>query len=169
MSLGENLRALRKKKGLTQQELADKTGIRLAHISTLESKESDPKLSTLERLLEALDCSPNELLTDEPKAGDTGFKAYLRKAETLPEQDRAIIIEVIRKFVIADNARLLSYANAPDEELIWEAVKEHHGIGDKVAIKDGEVYVRESTPDEIAAEEKAEKEYQKILGLRGEH
>ena len=43
MALGENLRRLRKEKGWTQHELAERAGIKLTHISTLEKVESDPQ------------------------------------------------------------------------------------------------------------------------------
>lgn len=164
MFIGKNLRVLRKKKGWTQQELANRSGIKLTHISTLESSESDPKLSTLSRLIEALDCSPNELMTEEQKEGDAGFKASLRKAEALPEQDKAIIMDVIRKFVIADNARLLSLVGAPDD-MVWETIREHHGLG-RVEVKNGEMF---AAADDPAAEAKAERDIEKIRLLGGDN
>jgi len=116
MSLGDNLRLMRKKKGWTQQELATKTGIKLAHISTLENKDSDPKLSTIYKLMEALGCTANELLLSEVmQGGDSGFKSYLEKAQRLPAKDRTTIIEIIKKFVSADYVRLASLADAPDD------------------------------------------------------
>ena len=43
MSIGENLKRLRRDKGWTQGELADNCGIRLGQISKIERDETDPK------------------------------------------------------------------------------------------------------------------------------
>jgi transcriptional regulator with XRE-family HTH domain len=43
VSIGEKIRQLRKNEGLTQQELADKTGISRGHISRIESVSNIPK------------------------------------------------------------------------------------------------------------------------------
>lgn len=118
MSLGDNLRALRKKKGWTQQELAIRTGIKLAHISTLEGQDSDPKLSTLYKLMEALGCTPNNLLLSAAmEEGDIGFKSHLEQAQRLPARDRAVLVEVIKKFISADYVRLAGLVDVPDEDV----------------------------------------------------
>ncbi|EOA2565072.1 helix-turn-helix domain-containing protein, partial [Vibrio vulnificus] len=64
MSIGENLKRLRRDKGWTQGELADNCGIRLGQISKIERNETDPKLSTIYAITKALDCTPNALLMD---------------------------------------------------------------------------------------------------------
>lgn len=116
MSLGDNLRLLRRKKGWTQQELATRTGIKLAHISTLETKEADPKLSTLYKLMEALGCTPNDLLLSAAlEEGDAGFKSQMEKAQRLPARDRAVLVEVVKKFISADYVRLAGLVDAPEE------------------------------------------------------
>jgi transcriptional regulator with XRE-family HTH domain len=102
MSLGTNLRRLRGDKGLTQWALAQKTGIKVGHISKLESDASDPKLSTIYKLMEAFQCSADSLLMDKSKVGiDSILKATLERAMTLPEQNKRIIIDVVDKYCIA--------------------------------------------------------------------
>lgn len=126
MSLGDNLRVLRKKKGWTQQELATKTGIKLAHISTLEGQESDPKLSTLYKLIDALECTPNELLTSEGKTGkESVFRSCMESAEALPNQDKAMLVRIVRKFMAADYMRLAQLATTPDE-LLEDIARDQH-------------------------------------------
>ncbi|WP_399495558.1 helix-turn-helix domain-containing protein, partial [Streptomyces sp. P9(2023)] len=44
MSIGENLKRIRRDKGWTQSELANNCGIRLGQISKIERNETDPKL-----------------------------------------------------------------------------------------------------------------------------
>ncbi len=62
MSGGEILKKLRKKKGYTQRELADKSGISLTYISRLERAGDDivPKKSTIDALVSALEASPED-------------------------------------------------------------------------------------------------------------
>ena len=54
-SLGEALRAARKKKGMSQQEIGKSVGIDQPSISTIERGESSVRVDTLFRLLAALD------------------------------------------------------------------------------------------------------------------
>lgn len=55
-ALGAALRAVRKRKGLTQAGLAERTGRRQSHISATEKGTYDPRASTLVALAAALGC-----------------------------------------------------------------------------------------------------------------
>lgn len=61
MSLGDNIRELRVKKGLTQKQLADSCGIVDATIRTYELGKSNPKAKTVAKIAKALDVSTAEL------------------------------------------------------------------------------------------------------------
>ena len=83
MNFGENLKRIRKSRGLTQAELAEKIGVTQACIgkyetgkrvscdrTTIVKYENGENASALERLFaiaEALDCTVSELLGEEPK------------------------------------------------------------------------------------------------------
>ncbi len=58
-----NLQALRQKKNLTQQALADKAGISVAYVSLLERGERTPPLQTIETLASALGVKPLDLVS----------------------------------------------------------------------------------------------------------
>ena len=45
--LGEQVRNIRKKRGITLKELAEKTGLSIGYISQIERDLTDPSLSTL--------------------------------------------------------------------------------------------------------------------------
>ena len=60
-----NIREWRKKRGLTQEELAFKVGIHMNTLLRWEYGTREPKASELKKLAEILDCSVQELL-DEP-------------------------------------------------------------------------------------------------------
>ena len=53
--LGEHVRNIRKKRGITLKELAEKTGLSIGYISQIERDLTDPSLSTLRKLSAALD------------------------------------------------------------------------------------------------------------------
>ena len=61
--LGANIRRLRNQSGMTQKELAEKTGIRPPTISAicLGTIKHLP-VDALEKICEALDCQPGDLL-----------------------------------------------------------------------------------------------------------
>lgn len=59
---GKHLRQLRKRKGYSGVELASILGVDKQFLSRLELGQSDPRLSTLIRLAQALDLHVSELL-----------------------------------------------------------------------------------------------------------
>ena len=95
---GKLIAELRKKQGLTQQQLADKLNLSNKTISKWESGNGSPDISNLPVLAEALGISVDELLKGEinkPEADtnpDVRIDCSLRK-ELTPKQrrERAII------------------------------------------------------------------------------
>ena len=55
--LGQAVRTSRRARGMTQAELSAAAGVSRPHISTIESGLANPGMSTVMRLLRALDCS----------------------------------------------------------------------------------------------------------------
>jgi transcriptional regulator with XRE-family HTH domain len=63
--IGNEIRRLRRRRGWTLRELAERSGIAEPNISQIERGRVDPRLSSLQRLLGALDA---ELTTQDRKA-----------------------------------------------------------------------------------------------------
>jgi transcriptional regulator with XRE-family HTH domain len=61
-AFGARLRTLRLAAGLTQAQLADRTGYAPSYIGTLEQGRRQPRLGTLYQLATALGVRPGELL-----------------------------------------------------------------------------------------------------------
>lgn len=59
---GGNLRAARKRLGITQEEVARRSGVHVTEVSRIEAGKRDPKVSTLERLAKAVEMEPGRLL-----------------------------------------------------------------------------------------------------------
>lgn len=62
MTFAERLKSMRKKRNLTQKELADILGIPYQGISQYERGVRQPKYQTIERIAKALDCRTSDLL-----------------------------------------------------------------------------------------------------------
>ncbi len=60
--LGSNLRDARKRLGLTQEEVAERSGVHATEVSRIEAGKRDPRASTLQRLAEAVEVQPGQLL-----------------------------------------------------------------------------------------------------------
>ena len=60
--LGKNLQNLRKTKGLSQQELANRCDVDRAKISSIETAKEDFVMTTLLEIAEALEVDPREIL-----------------------------------------------------------------------------------------------------------
>lgn len=79
-----NIRELRKKRGLTQQQLAQKLGISQVHLGRLETNARSMDLEQVEKISAALGVKPYELLPQE-----------WQPEEITPEERE--ILRVIRK------------------------------------------------------------------------
>ena len=85
--LNENIRKLRKAKGLSQEELAIKLGVVRQTVSKWEKSLSVPDSEMLIRLAEELDTSVNNLLGETKDAEDNSeLKIIAAKLELLNEQ-----------------------------------------------------------------------------------
>lgn len=62
MNLSQRVKQLRCRKGLSQELLAEESGLSLRTIQRIENNESEPRGDTLKRLAIALDTSPDEIL-----------------------------------------------------------------------------------------------------------
>ena len=60
---GENVRHARHERGWTQEDLSAKTGLAVVQISRIERGKREIRLTTLIRLLDAFDVSPETLLS----------------------------------------------------------------------------------------------------------
>ncbi len=62
VKIGDRLRDLRVRRALTQEELAQKADVGTNTVARLERNETEPHMSTLRKLAQALDVDPSELV-----------------------------------------------------------------------------------------------------------
>lgn len=60
--LGSNLKAARVKLGLTQEEVAERSGVHATEVSRIEAGKRDPQVSTVVKLAKAVELRPGQLL-----------------------------------------------------------------------------------------------------------
>lgn len=65
MQIGAKIKALRLKKGLTQEELGERTDLSKGYISQLERDLNSPSIETLFSLLEVLGSTPKDFFDDD--------------------------------------------------------------------------------------------------------
>jgi uncharacterized Tic20 family protein len=77
--LGQKIQELRKLKGMTQEDLADKTGLSVRTIQRIEGGEVDPRSYTLNQIAEALGVELNELTQENEIDPNKPSEAEIRK------------------------------------------------------------------------------------------
>lgn len=59
---GARLREARERLGITQEEVAHRSGVHVTELSRMEAGKRDPQISTLRRLAKAVEVKPGQLL-----------------------------------------------------------------------------------------------------------
>lgn len=76
IDLAKKIKELRSRKGMSQEELAEKSQLSLRTIQRIESGETEARGDTLQRLAKALNVTPDELI-DWTESEDKGFLVVL--------------------------------------------------------------------------------------------
>jgi transcriptional regulator with XRE-family HTH domain len=107
---GQALMKLRKRKGLTQGQLAERMGTSIRMVSYFERQMKNPEVATLEKLAQALGVQPGELLKAE-KGGaaeepvpNRSLQSKLNLVHQLPVEDQKYITKTIE--MLADKNKL---------------------------------------------------------------
>ncbi|WP_159887559.1 helix-turn-helix domain-containing protein [Paenibacillus puerhi] len=86
--VGEQLRLVRKARGLTQEELAEKCGLSFSYISDIERGSRNVTLESLDKLMVALDVMPSEVFN---------FKDI---ESVNAADDKRMMIEILRSLLV---------------------------------------------------------------------
>ena len=90
-AFGKVLRLKRKALGLSQEELAARSGIAMRYVSLLECNQRQPTISTLYRLSQGLEVSLAEFVSEiEEETIWGGIKIYLNRSEWEPVPTKPI-------------------------------------------------------------------------------
>lgn len=110
-SIGETISSLRKKKGLTQNELAEKMNVTDKAVSKWERDLSCPDANTISRLAEVLDVSVEELLNakEQRKTSDNSkdLIGLIFKAISIAMGIAVVVLNVLEKVDVKSSLVML--------------------------------------------------------------
>lgn len=104
-TIGERIAEVRKEKGLTQEELSEKIGIKRTTIADYESNRSRIFGETITRIALALDVTTDRLLGLEGKVNkriNFKFSKLIVELEKLPEHKKNALMRTIEDFIKAN-------------------------------------------------------------------
>jgi transcriptional regulator with XRE-family HTH domain len=113
MDLGEKIKTLRKKLGLSQGELAAKVEINPTHLSRLETGRYQPSVELLKKLSDVFEVTTDSLLgaadeqAPEVKIQNRPLVDRIRLIETLDEADQQALVQVIDSMLTKQKMRQL--------------------------------------------------------------
>jgi transcriptional regulator with XRE-family HTH domain len=104
MLLGERIKALRKEKGWSQGELAEKVATDGRQISRYENGHITPSADVLVKLAQVFDVSVDYLLIEDAprrplKVEDPGLLERLQDVQYLTDEDRASVLHILDALV----------------------------------------------------------------------
>jgi len=122
--LGDRIRQMRKKKGLTLKDIGKATGLTLSHISQIETNKVHPSITALSSLAKALDTTIANL-----------FEPY-------PEKNPVVRIEERRVLKTKNNIDyyLLTPSSKQKLEVLYEILKQGASTGDNLYTHEGEEF-----------------------------
>ncbi len=110
-NLALRIQELRKQKGWSQIELAEKIGLSKAQMSRYETKNVQPPANTLNKIATALDTTVDFLIsgdkTEKAKAAikNSELLQSFKEMDVLPEQEQTMLVKIIRAYVRDFKAR----------------------------------------------------------------
>ena len=111
--LGNCIRSARKDCQLTQQELADQSGLAVKTIQDIEKGRKTPTYETLCLLIERLGISGNSLFPSNSAVDDEALQYFLGKLQSCNKQNQKMIINSLNFLV----EQLLEIQNSETTDL----------------------------------------------------
>lgn len=92
---------LRKKAGLTVEELAARAGYSKSYVSEMQTGRKQINARALERIAKALDCQPVDLI--DAQSTDSSILEHIRVLESLTPEQRKSILDLTRQMAPRDD------------------------------------------------------------------
>ena len=104
--IGQRVRKYRKAKNLSQEELAEKIGISVTHMSHIETGNTKLSLPVLVDLANELEVQADELLSDAP-SGKSSLKNELEAIiDSCSQKETRIILDTVKALKISFDKHL---------------------------------------------------------------
>lgn len=111
MTFGEKIRQLRKRKNITQEQLAKLIGSHESHIGRYEKDQSDPTAPAIKKLADVFNVSTDYLLFDKietsisVKISDKELLEQFQELDKMDEEKRALVKRVISMAINEDKIK----------------------------------------------------------------
>ncbi|MBZ0218101.1 MAG: XRE family transcriptional regulator [Fimbriimonadaceae bacterium] len=137
-NLGNTVQRLRKAYNLSLGELSEQSGVAKSIISAIERNETNPTLSTIWRLSQALDTTIDEVLAEK---GGEPFIEHLTKSglPTLTSEDGKCTMAIIGWLKTVDWVQWYDFKAEPGGVLVAEG--HQRGSVENLSVLDGELEV----------------------------
>ena len=99
MTIAELIRLTRQQKGLSQSELANRSGVDLKSLSRYELGTSIPPANVLKDLADAMGVSADALLGENAAIRDKELINQFKAIEAMEEDDRNVVKKLIDAFI----------------------------------------------------------------------
>ena len=97
--IGQRIRLIRKEKELSQQQLSEKAGVGIDYISNLETKGSNIKIDTLEKILVALEITPSTLFESRISPQNPQLEALAEQLAEIPQASQEQLLEAFQLLI----------------------------------------------------------------------
>lgn len=102
--IGKRIQTIRRSKGYTQQQFAEKIGLSTNYFSDIERGKSSARLDKLVAIINALECSADDIFVD---VIDFGYKVKCSRLsellDTLPPEEREKAFAILNAFINESN------------------------------------------------------------------
>lgn len=107
MSIAVRLIALRKERGLTQQEMADRVGLHVNQVRRYEAGNAQPSLEALKKIAITTSITIDSLVFDKEERGpqDEALKLRFEAVTQLDDQGKTVIMELIDGMLLKHDAK----------------------------------------------------------------
>jgi transcriptional regulator with XRE-family HTH domain len=117
MNLASRLAQFRKRKGLTQAQLADALDLHISQVKRYEAGTSQPSVDGLKRIALLLSVSTDELIFGEDQRSPAEhLRLHFEAIAKLPDDDQRTVIDVIEGLILKSEARRWSSTRGKSEQ-----------------------------------------------------
>lgn len=96
-AIGQRIRKIRKAKGLSQEQLAEKVSISVTHMSHIETGNTKLSLEVFAAIANALDCRADEMLFGTREIiGAEAFNEIVLTLQTLSAKELCIVSDIVK-------------------------------------------------------------------------
>ncbi|WP_080831888.1 helix-turn-helix domain-containing protein [Cohnella massiliensis] len=104
-NIGEKIRYLRLKKGLSQEQLALHAGVNTSYLGQVERGEKNPTIKTLEKIAGGLDTTLESLIVPTKQCAETPVEKKAVLTVLSSDELKQIIIDTIKTNVSANQTK----------------------------------------------------------------